>query len=157
MDEDKIKKDGATPLMNILSQITDMFPTQESANMKRSLLTSKDTDETAETILFLAKLGVSALVSSGAGADDRDPDTVVVQVSSPWRIGLPAKDYYKDDNVVKKYEDALSQVIRLLYPDHKHDYAQDVVEFEKKLAAASPDAEDQSDVTVSAGRDLLLI
>jgi endothelin-converting enzyme len=32
IDEDKIKKDGAAPLMNILSQITDMFPIQESAD-----------------------------------------------------------------------------------------------------------------------------
>jgi endothelin-converting enzyme len=149
MDEDTIRKDGVNPLMDILSQISDMFPTQVSADIKSNSLTGEDTDAMAETILFLAKLGVPALVSSGAGADDTDPDTVVVQVSSPWRIGLPAKDYYKDDSVVKKYEDALAQVITSLYPDQKHSHAHDVVEFEKKLAAASPDAEDQSDVTVS--------
>jgi endothelin-converting enzyme len=149
MDEDTIRKDGVNPLMDILSQISDMFPTQVSADIKSNSLTGEETDAMAETILFLAKLGVPALVSSGAGADDTDPDTVVVQVSSPWRIGLPAKDYYKDDSVVKKYEDALAQVITSLYPDQKHNRAHDVVEFEKKLAAASPDAEDQSDVTVS--------
>jgi endothelin-converting enzyme len=141
MDEDTIKKEGVAPLMEILHQIADMFPAQS--------LSSDDSKEMAETILYLAKLGVPALISSGAGADDRDPDTVVVQVSSPWRIGLPAKDYYKDGNVVKKYENALTQVMTSLYPDHKHDYAHDVVEFEKKLAAASPDAEDMNDVTVS--------
>lgn len=149
MDEDDIMKNGVAPLMDILQQVVDMFPTRALGHLTPSPMTNDDTSEMAETILYLAKLGVPALISSGAGADDRDPDTVVVQVSSPWRIGLPAKDYYKDDGVVKKYEDALSQVIAALYPDHKHDYAHEVVEFEKKLAAASPDAEDMNDVTVS--------
>lgn len=174
MDEDTIKKDGVAPLMEILSQVADMFPSQVSSYPIGSSLTSKDT-EIVDTVLYLAKLGISALASFGAGADDRDPDTVVVQVSSPWRIGLPAKDYYKDENVLKKYEDALFHVMESLYPDglrrnatsstewtsqytdqghiairsHSIDYAHDVVEFEKKLAAASPDAEDQNDVTVS--------
>jgi hypothetical protein len=33
--------------------------------------------------------------------------------------------------------------------ERSEDYAEEVVEFEKKLAAASPDAEDSNDVTVS--------
>lgn len=107
--------------------------------------------------MFLAKLGVTSLVSLGAGADDKDPDEVVVQVSPPYRIGLPAKDYYTDSSVVEKYEDALSQVIDKLYSSHQgsestlgksKSKAHGVVEFEKKLAAASPDAEERDDVTV---------
>ena len=102
-------------------------------------------------------MGVSALVSSGAGADDKDPDVVVVQVSPPYRIGLPAKDYYKDEAVVQKYESALSQVLQeisqnnlehnAMFPGSSKDLAHEVVELEKKLASASPDAEDQDDVT----------
>ena len=145
MDEDTIKKEGIAPLMTILKEISDMFPAGPS---HATPMVSKDFDELTETILFLAKLGVSALVSSGAGADDTDPDTVVVQVSSPWRIGLPAKDYYTDENVVKKYETALSELLSALYPNHQHENAHAVVEFEKKLAAVSPNAEDQQDVTV---------
>lgn len=147
MDEDTIKKAGVSPLKKILDQVADYFPTQASASPK-SLLKTSDEDEIVDTILFLAKLGVSALVSTGAGADDTDPDTVVVQVSSPWRIGLPAKDYYKDERVLKSYQDTLAQVLASLYPEDEHHYASEVVDFEKKLAAASPNAEDQSDVTV---------
>jgi endothelin-converting enzyme len=117
----------------------------------------------AGTVLYLAKLGVSSLISSGAGADDKDPDVVVVQVSPPYHIGLPAKDYYGDENVVQNYEDTIAQIIEKM-DVHKHfsktkghsicqfcsqETAHGVVEFEKKLAAASPDAEDRDDVTVS--------
>lgn len=150
MDEDAIKRVGVKPLVEILDEITGLFPTQQIAFL-RSAFTSEDTDEMADTILYLAKLGIPALISSGAGADDRDPNTVVVQVSSPWRIGLPAKDYYTDDSILRKYEEALVQVMAALYPDQKdgRDLARGVCGFEKKLAAASPNAADMNDVTVS--------
>lgn len=172
MDEEKIKAAGVKPLMEVLHQVADLFPVKESAFNRRTPLTAADSKDIAETVLYLEKLGVSALISSGAGADDKDPDTVVVQVSPPYRIGLPAKDYYSDAAVVKKYEDTLAAIISNLHPDHKNEnatlhaewmkskghgkiaargdgknYAHDVVEFEKKLAAASPDAEDRDDVT----------
>jgi endothelin-converting enzyme len=154
MNEDKIKEDGVKPLLEILGQVADMFPAQA---IPKTTLKGSDKEDIAGTILFLAKLGVTSLVALGAGADDKDPDEVVVQVAPPYRIGLPAKDYYTDDSVVQKYENALSQVIQQLHTSHdgtgrflasnKSD-AHGVVEFEKKLAAASPDAEDQNDVTV---------
>lgn len=175
MDEDTIKRAGVKPLTEILHQIADLFPVEESAFDRRTPLTATDSKSIAETILYLSKLGVAALISSGAGADDKDPDTVIVQVSPPYRIGLPAKDYYSDSAVVKKYEDTLAEIIANLHPDHSDEnatlhgqwtkvkghgkiaargeskyYAHDVVEFEKKLAAASPDAEDRDDVTVSS-------
>jgi endothelin-converting enzyme len=87
---------------------------------------------------------------------------------------LPSKEYYKDEKVVRDYQNTLAQIIEALHPDHKDENttlqtrwatesvnqelasreksqkaAHDVVEFEKKLAAASPDAEDADDVTVS--------
>lgn len=84
-------------------------------------------------------------------------------MSPPYRIGLPAKDYYGDENVVQHYEDTIAQIIEKM-DVHKHftrdkdhrtgqfgsqETAHEVVEFEKNLAAASPDAEDRDDVTVS--------
>jgi endothelin-converting enzyme len=143
MDEDNIKRAGITPLTKILKQISDMY-----------LATSTKTD-LGDTLLLLSKFGVSALISTGAGADDTDPDSVVVVVSPPYRIGLPAKDYYKDESVVEKYEVMLSEVFAGLSKETslrvfaEKNITHDVVEFEKKLAAASPDAADQNDVTVS--------
>jgi endothelin-converting enzyme len=175
MDENIIKKAGVKPLVEILHQIADIFPaTNPAVGERTALITNEDNEDIAATILYLAKLGVPTLVVLGAGADDKDPDTVVVQASPPRRIGLPAKDYYKDPKVVEKYTKTLAQIIASLHPNHKadnalstvdfielsdqdgsavmersEDYAGKVVEFEKKLAAASPDAEDSNDVTVS--------
>ncbi|CZT52630.1 related to endothelin-converting enzyme 1 [Rhynchosporium secalis] len=172
MDEDTIKKVGAKPLLDILHQVADMFPVKESAFRRRTPISTKDSEDMASTLLFLTKLGVPALVSLGAGADDKDPDSVAVQASPPWSIGLPAKELYSDDTVTKKYEDTIAQVLSVLHPDHSdenatlhsqwmqvrghgkiasrgrsQDLAHEVVELEKKLAAASPDAEDSNDVT----------
>lgn len=155
------------PLVELLHQIADMFPVTESAVGKP--VTSAESKSLSETLNLLLKYEISALVSVGAGADDKDPDTVVVQASQPYRIGLPAKDYYEDKAVVKHYQDMLEETIELIHPknttthttwmkytgfgniaagDSKH-YAKEVVEFEKKLSAATPDAADQNDVTVS--------
>lgn len=106
----------------------------------------------SETVVYLAKLGVTALVAPGTGADDRDPDQVVVSVAAPYRIGLPAKELYSDEKVVDKYKTVIHDIFAALYPqkpDHFKNSTSAVVEFEKQLAAASPDAEDRDDVTVS--------
>lgn len=105
----------------------------------------------SDAILHLSKLGVTALVSTGTGADDKDPDTVVVSVSNPYRIGLPAKELYGDENTLKKYEEVITQVISALEVSASDgiEIYHGVVEFEKQLAAASPDAEDSNDVEVS--------
>lgn len=101
-------------------------------------------------MLHLSKLGVTALLAIGTGADDKDPDTVVVSVAAPYRVGLPAKELYGDEKILKRYEEVASQVIPALVPrsNSVSDDYHGLIEFEKKLAAASPDSEDRDDVTV---------
>jgi len=155
MDEDSIQKAGVKPLLEILHQVTDMFRAQESRFYGGKPQMMKDSGDISDTVTYLQKLGVSALLSVGVGADDKDPDTVVVQASPPYSIGLPAKDYYENDVVVKKYEDTLQHILENLQPGSifasspTQDLAHDIIIFEKKLAAASPNAEDRDDVTVS--------
>ena len=170
MDEEKIKKDGIKPLQEILHQIADLFPVKATAFGKGAAVASIDEEDLADTILYLTKIGISSVVSCGAGADDKDPDAVIVQISPPYRIGLPAKDFYKDETIVGKYEKALAQVIDKVLPDRKNEsarlsegynsiaawgqskeYAHGVIELEKRLAAISPNAEDRDDVTVGFG------
>jgi endothelin-converting enzyme len=103
MDEETVKQAGIKPLGTILRQVAEMSK-------------SGDTSALSDTVLFLHKLGVTALVSLGASADDKDPDTVVVVASPPYRIGLPAKDYYNDDAVLTKYEATIAAVIQNLHP-----------------------------------------
>lgn len=138
MDQDALRKIGVTPLVHALNETATKF-------------TSHGHDETAisAAVLHLAKLDVTALIAVGTGADDKDPDTVVVSVSAPYRIGLPAKELYANEKVLKRYEEVASQVISALYPNlnlNTNDYHA-LIEFEKNLAAASPDAEDRNDVT----------
>jgi endothelin-converting enzyme len=139
MDENTIKKEGVKPLLKVLQDVY------------RASSKSSESSYIADTMLYLAELGVSSLVSVGAGADDKDPNTVVVQVSPPWSIGLPAKQYYEDDKLVQKYKRTLAQVIGAIHGTGSNEsgekVAYGVVEFEKKLAAASPDSEDRGDVT----------
>jgi len=145
LDEDTIKKLGVTPLMEILNETSSRFSAQSCPNSKKV----SEENALADTVRYLASLGVSAFVTPFTGADDQDPDTVVISVSSPYRIGLPAKELYKDEKIVSKYETVMSQVSAGLHgdSDSKVD-SHALVEFEKKLAAASPDAEDRDDVTV---------
>lgn len=145
LDEDVIKKAGTTPLVDTIVEISKRFPIGDrSAN-----ITDHDKDEIRETIIYLAELGITALTAPGTGADDRDPDSTVVAVSAPYRIGLPAKERYNDEKIVAQYSQVLLDVFQGLFPDVQihNSTIDDVVTFEKKLAASSPDAEDRDDVT----------
>ena len=73
MDEETIKKQGIEPLLGVLHQVAEKFPTKKSV---------KNYGDLADTTLYLAKLGVSALVSLGVGADDKYPVGTSCQISS---------------------------------------------------------------------------
>jgi endothelin-converting enzyme len=139
LNEDKIKEAGAKPLMHVLEVIKKAYPVAGS-----------DSHSVKDAILLLAKYGVTGLVTAGTGADDTDPDTVVVSVGAPWNFGLPSKERYEDQKLVEKYRDVVVDVMYALYPGQDiNDFAR-IVDLEQKLAAASPSEEDREDVTVSA-------
>ncbi|KAK0702357.1 hypothetical protein B0H67DRAFT_500455 [Lasiosphaeris hirsuta] len=138
LDEPTIQKIGISPLSDIVNQIEKAFARARGSG-----------NALADAVLLLAKYGISALVSPGAGADETNPDVVVVSVSPPWRIGLPSKERYEDDALVKKYQGVLVSVLSLLAPDVSKDVLAKVVDLEKKLAAASPSTEEREDVTKS--------
>ncbi|KAF2840791.1 endothelin-converting enzyme [Patellaria atrata CBS 101060] len=142
LDEDTIKKVGVAPLKDILRELTQISSSGEFNDDHHEFIT--------KSVQYLAKLDVTALVAPGTGPDDKDPDTVTVSVSAPYRIGLPAKELYNDDKLVAKYEVVVSEVLPALLQeplDPGSDIFHRVVEFEKALAYASPDAEDRDDVT----------
>ena len=91
-------------------------------------------------------------------------------VMAPWRPGLPSKEYYRDDNVIRMYKSTIAQVLEGLLQEAspnttilaswqnqegpesglgiKSEVLVDaLVDFEKQLAEASPDPEDAQDVT----------
>jgi endothelin-converting enzyme len=135
LNEDLIKSRGTRPLNDVLDETFKKFAHEDLSS----------------TILFALQSGMNSLISAGTGADDKDPDTVVVSVSAPWSIGLPAKEMYKDDKIIKQYESTISKVFSNLGLDvlGSTELAEKLVTFEKMLAAATPSAEDRNDVTVS--------
>ncbi|PQE17031.1 peptidase family m13 protein [Rutstroemia sp. NJR-2017a BBW] len=148
MNETAIKNVGIKPLVEIMHQVLDFF---SPASNEHPILQKEDHDNLTNTILYMTKLESSALISLGAGPDDKNPDAVVIQVSSPYRIGLPSKEYYKDEKVVASYINTIAQILPKFQAASENrlaeNVASDLVDFEKKLAAASPDAEDMEDVT----------
>ncbi|KAF2660421.1 endothelin-converting enzyme [Lophiostoma macrostomum CBS 122681] len=145
LDEDVIKKAGTAPLLGVLDDIVKLFP----ISSREEMVTADDTSSIKDTVLYLSKLGIAALLSMGTGPDDTDPDSVIVSVSAPYRIGLPAKERYQDFKILRQYEDVIAQVLPALLPDQgiENSTISDLVIFEAKLARSSPDAEDRDDVT----------
>jgi endothelin-converting enzyme len=145
LDEDVIKKAGTDPLLGVLEDIVKLFPVSGTD----ALVTVNDEASIKDTVLYLSKLGITALLSTGTGADDTDPDSVIVAVSAPYRIGLPAKERYLDYKLLRQYESVITEVLPALLPDQEitNSTVSALVVFESKLARSSPDAEDRDDVT----------
>ncbi|KXH49781.1 peptidase family M13 [Colletotrichum simmondsii] len=139
VDEDKIKEIGVEPLIQILDEVKNSYPLEAA--------TTVDSSPTKDTILLLSRYGVNAFIASGTGADDRDPDTVVVSVAPPYSLGLPSKERYEDEKLVEKYRGVAVEVLGNIYPDGNKDNFAKVVDLEKLLAAASPPTEELEDVT----------
>lgn len=137
MNEEQIKRNGARPLLDVLDEIKRIYPVTTSA-----------THDLKNTILLLAEFGITSLVGADTGADDTDPDSVVVSVAAPYSFGLPSKERYLDDKLVEKYRDVAVEVLSALYPEQDKSSFSKIVDLEKKLAAASPDSEDRDDVIV---------
>jgi endothelin-converting enzyme len=137
LDEAAIKKAGTAPLVEILDKIKDLYKVDKPC---------PSGEDIANTVLYLAEHGITALASASTGADDKDPDKVIIAVSAPWRIGLPAKERYNDEKLLDFYEGTIGRIFQ-----HMHLTSQPiprkVIQLEQKLAAASPDAEDMNDVT----------
>jgi endothelin-converting enzyme len=140
LNEDEVKRVGARPLVDVLDEIKKVYPADASG--------ASDEHALADTILLLAKYGITSLVSADTGADDTDPDNVVVAVSAPYSFGLPSKERYQDDKLVEKYRSVAVEVLTALFPDQNKDSFSKIVDLEKRLAAASPSSEDRDDVTV---------
>jgi endothelin-converting enzyme len=139
LNEDQIKHNGAKPLLEVMGQIKKVYPVTRQGS---------DAHDLKDTILLLAELGITSMVAVGTGADDTDPDSVVVSVAAPYSFGLPSKERYLDSKLVEQYRDVAVNVLSALYPKQDVDSFGKVIDLEKKLAAASPDSEDRDDVTV---------
>ncbi|KAI9825753.1 MAG: hypothetical protein M1819_000471 [Sarea resinae] len=166
MNEDAIKEIGLNPLTGIVDKIDDLLNSEKSQG-------TSEAGNVSNVILYLTGIGVEALASIDVGPDDKDPDTIVISLSGPGSLGLPSKEYYEDEEVLAKHKDVVDKVITAVldvkksssnqnpepFPSFDPDSADlvdqersvplgyRVVEFEQKIAKASPNNEDANDIT----------
>jgi endothelin-converting enzyme len=156
MNETLLGSLGSKPLLDLLLQLDQIYPTE-------TLKLGKDDDSLTKAIEFLMSIGVGGPVNIGVGADDKDPDTNVISVMPPYSFGLPSKQYYKRAEIVTSYKETIGTVLEALLkeakPDTLHfmgtdglttlskDLVDSLVDFEQAMANAAPDPEDASDVT----------
>lgn len=137
LDEEAVAKAGLKPLQDILDSAGSLW--QADSSKEDSILKAE---------LYLAQFGIHPLVEIGTGPDDRDPDTVVVSVFPPDSWGLPSKERYEDDDLVEDYRGYANAVLRQIFPDIDQGLFSLAIDFEKKLAAASPPTEERENVAV---------
>ncbi|KAJ8132689.1 hypothetical protein O1611_g937 [Lasiodiplodia mahajangana] len=147
MDETTLKSIGASPLIELINNVAQSFPATDNTD----LLQPEDYAKLSDTILLLEQLGVTSFEGLYTGADDKNPDVVIIQ-AMPAGYNLPSPEYYGDNDTVKQYQTMLEQVFSSLLPtaasrQSAAKLAQSVVELEKQIAALTPPPEDAQDVT----------
>ncbi|MCJ1364301.1 hypothetical protein MMC16_003410 [Acarospora aff. strigata] len=141
---------------------------QNMLSQARKTLMLQADDQLSRVVVYLTKIGVGGLVDIGVAADDMDPDNVVTTVAAPWQVGLPSKEYYKNKNMTQGYAETIGKVLEALlheaernstatisvetlersrYKSSREELVRALVEFETRLAEASPNLEDALDVT----------
>lgn len=158
MNETLLASIGSRPLLELLMQLDSIYPNKTSKIVKQD-------DSLTLAIEFLMSIGVRGPISFDVGADDKDPDVNVISVSAPYSFGLPSKQYYEREEIVKSYKETIGLVLEALLkeakPDaqlsvfHDRDWStilskelvDSVVALEKSMADVAPDPEDASDVT----------
>lgn len=152
MAEGDIKRAGIAPVQNLLVELSKLLAMDDSVYGKGVRVQPQDSKAVSKAILYLERLGIPSFLSFGVGADDKDPDSVVVFAGPRYGIGLPSKTYYQNKDTVAQYKSAMAQVLEAVLPSAAgrstvEKLAAAVVDLESKIAAATPDLEDLQDVT----------
>ncbi|KAI4218935.1 MAG: hypothetical protein L6R36_008664 [Xanthoria steineri] len=173
MDEETIKQRASKPLLDVLREIQEYYPLpsdrrkidssdDRNLHQQKGLLSYRDEPFT-RVIAYLSSIGVDAFVTFNVNADDKDPDSVVLSMNALNRPGLPSKEYYQDQDLLKSYAETIGLVLEALLREAQpspqldldtslvfecsEELVKAVIELEETLAVASPDEADAEDVT----------
>ncbi|KAL4931202.1 M13 family metallopeptidase [Aspergillus undulatus] len=140
LDAETVEKRGTEPLEKLLKEFEDIYKLDASSKDSEAGLT--------DAVQYLVNSGVRTLVIPSVSPDDRDPDNVVVFVTPPRKIGLPAREYYNNTQVVRDYTTVVEKVLgSFVTGKDKSQLTRDVVAFESRLADVTPTTQEQEDVT----------
>jgi hypothetical protein len=163
MNEDTIKEYGTTPVNGVLAKFEEIFPRKGPA------LSEKTKDELTKTIIWLQKNAVGGLIGADTGADDKNPDTVIIQLgASELSMG---KAYYKKPGTVKNLTTSVMGMKNIMDSgkplfeapiaeadrSRLEEYGKNAVDFELTIAQNVPEPEISSnaDVSLIQGKTLL--
>ncbi|KAL4818010.1 hypothetical protein BDW67DRAFT_20837 [Aspergillus spinulosporus] len=139
-NEDTVRIRGNEPLVKLLNDFEKIYSLDSVTGGTEAGLT--------DAVLYLYKNGVPALVLPSVSPDDRDPDNVVIFLTPPRKIGLPAREYYNDTQTVSDYTAVVETVLgEFVESKSGNQFSKDVVAFESALANVTPTTQAQEDVT----------
>ncbi|KAM0789178.1 hypothetical protein ACM66B_000026 [Microbotryomycetes sp. NB124-2] len=157
LDEDRIDRQGLEPLLVViqevlkawrgsskLGQLADAKQQQQQQTFSGDHFQKWDPETKRErlthTLSYLHSRAVPALFEFYPGEDSgRDPKTLVAWVQQA-ELGLPSKEYYKDDEVMDVYREVIRATIKNVYSareETKPDFdklAKEVLKFEARVA-----------------------
>ena len=155
LDDGALKKIGLAPLKEVVKKVIEIFPPAHDGITLGSNGTFPNRTTTHKNlpaiIKFLSSQGVGHFVGTGTGADQKDPDTVIVSVGAPSRFGPIANERMTNATLINKYKAVIHQVMHAVVgnQDIGNLTFEAIVDFEKRLIAILPTPEERRDITVS--------
>ncbi|KAH7028639.1 peptidase family M13 [Macrophomina phaseolina] len=138
MDEDTIEQAGLEPIQNLLNDLPG------------SSVAYGHTGDLTDALIWLRRHQVSAIVDADTDADDKTPDVVTISVGG-GSYGLPSKEYYNRTAVVANYTSTITEMFAIINESNDtapyQTLAQQIADFEAKIARAQPDPDQEDDVT----------
>lgn len=126
MNESAINALGPTPIYPDLALIENqLFPVKDNtvsfaaANANKSL---------TDTLAFLQRNGIGALVNPFVSPDDKNPNINVVVLGQPSFI-LPSKEYYANPELLETLRTGLNEVLNTVIGDHNNGSSQEAADF----------------------------
>ncbi|KAL5598904.1 hypothetical protein BROUX41_003775 [Berkeleyomyces rouxiae] len=116
----------------------------EPLKAKLEMLDSATTIEDA--IITLLENGMDGLVRVTPMLDDANPNVLTIGVSGPQDLGLPSREHFKQDKLVKKYCAVVAQVLGSFDDTIDVSAANKLVTFERSLALSMPPSADSQNI-----------
>ncbi|KAF9083559.1 hypothetical protein BGX29_003069, partial [Mortierella sp. GBA35] len=104
MDEAAILKAGRKPVADEVQKVLKSFPAGGTGLEKTAL---------SRTMGQLLKSGIGSFVGLYVGADSTNPLVNVLQLYEGG-LGLPSKEYYKEQEVVQLYQGTVAQMLQII-------------------------------------------
>ncbi|TPX31457.1 hypothetical protein SmJEL517_g05220 [Synchytrium microbalum] len=139
MNETTIDARGAAPLQALIKQASQYFPLADTKGKISSANFTK-------AVALWHDYGLGPFFDLYVGPDAKEPEVNVITMTQSG-LGLPSKDYYKDDKVLAVYQSGIDEIASLLSLSelvawNVSGFGAGVVAFEKAVAKVSWDPVD---------------